>query len=142
MLLSYQRTECYKGEHRSQRSNIPRYPSWEPGPQRLLIMMTNISLIAKGLMEVKFWSWFCVFFKIFSIFQIRHDDEFYSKVEYILLDPSCSGSGIVSRMDDLVDEQTDAANQVVHFFLFFECMDRKTGSVPIPQLTNQFHTLE
>lgn len=26
----------------------------------------------------------------------------YSEVEYILCDPSCSGSGIVSRMDDLI----------------------------------------
>lgn len=27
----------------------------------------------------------------------------FSKVEYILLDPSCSGSGIVNRMDYLID---------------------------------------
>lgn len=27
----------------------------------------------------------------------------YSQVEYILLDPSCSGSGIVNRMDYLID---------------------------------------
>jgi hypothetical protein len=26
----------------------------------------------------------------------------YSEVQYILCDPSCSGSGIVSRMDDLI----------------------------------------
>jgi len=40
----------------------------------------------------------------FIIFQIRHDDRLFSKVEYILLDPSCSGSGIVSRMDKYVDD--------------------------------------
>jgi len=27
----------------------------------------------------------------------------FSRVEYILLDPSCSGSGIVNRMDYLID---------------------------------------
>jgi putative methyltransferase len=27
----------------------------------------------------------------------------FMQVEYILLDPSCSGSGIVSRLDQLVD---------------------------------------
>lgn len=28
---------------------------------------------------------------------VEHDDPLYSKVTHILLDPSCSGSGIVSR---------------------------------------------
>jgi putative methyltransferase len=27
-----------------------------------------------------------------------------AKVEYLLLDPSCSGSGIISRLDHLVDD--------------------------------------
>ncbi|KAI8342918.1 S-adenosyl-L-methionine-dependent methyltransferase [Chlamydoabsidia padenii] len=34
-------------------------------------------------------------------------DSMYSKVEYLLLDPSCSGSGIVSRLDHLVDDDSD-----------------------------------
>lgn len=38
---------------------------------------------------------------------MRHDDSFFSAVEYILLDPSCSGSGIVSRMDNYVDGDVD-----------------------------------
>ncbi|TPX58127.1 hypothetical protein PhCBS80983_g03355 [Powellomyces hirtus] len=43
-------------------------------------------------------------------------DQRYKEVEYILLDPSCSGSGIVGRMDHLIDQdptseenETDAA---------------------------------
>ncbi|KAI8086612.1 S-adenosyl-L-methionine-dependent methyltransferase [Halteromyces radiatus] len=34
-------------------------------------------------------------------------DPMYNKVEYLLLDPSCSGSGIVSRLDHLVDDDSD-----------------------------------
>eukprot|EP00794_Sanderia_malayensis_P006004 gene6005-6702_t len=34
-------------------------------------------------------------------------DPKFSKVKYILLDPSCSGSGMVSRMDDLLEDQDD-----------------------------------
>ncbi|KAI8917288.1 S-adenosyl-L-methionine-dependent methyltransferase [Powellomyces hirtus] len=36
-------------------------------------------------------------------------DQRYKEVEYILLDPSCSGSGIVGRMDHLIENETDAA---------------------------------
>ena len=32
----------------------------------------------------------------------------YSKVKYILLDPSCSGSGIVGRLDDLIMDSKDS----------------------------------
>ena len=39
---------------------------------------------------------------------INPTDSKYSKIEYVLLDPSCSGSGIVSRMDSLL---TNAAEQ-------------------------------
>ncbi|CAG8615543.1 1729_t:CDS:2, partial [Racocetra fulgida] len=35
-------------------------------------------------------------------------DPKYSSVCYILLDPSCSGSGIVNRLDYLIDESDDA----------------------------------
>ena len=38
----------------------------------------------------------------------------YSNVEYIVVDPSCSGSGIVNRMDKLVDEaQGTSEKQVI-----------------------------
>lgn len=40
--------------------------------------------------------------------KVRHDDKIYSKVEYLLLDPSCSGSGMVDRMDDIVDGSIDS----------------------------------
>ncbi|XP_057296809.1 28S rRNA (cytosine-C(5))-methyltransferase-like [Hydractinia symbiolongicarpus] len=44
--------------------------------------------------------------------KVKHDDTMFSNVEYILLDPSCSGSGIVSRMDDLLeDEDTTSATR-------------------------------
>ncbi|KAK9761551.1 hypothetical protein K7432_013468 [Basidiobolus ranarum] len=38
-----------------------------------------------------------------SFLDLDPNDEKFSKVEYILLDPSCSGSGIISRLDHLVD---------------------------------------
>ncbi|CAO3617162.1 unnamed protein product [Cunninghamella blakesleeana] len=38
-------------------------------------------------------------------------DPMFSKVEYLLLDPSCSGSGIVSRLDHLVDDNDDDINE-------------------------------
>ncbi|KAI7898382.1 S-adenosyl-L-methionine-dependent methyltransferase [Cokeromyces recurvatus] len=34
-------------------------------------------------------------------------DTQFSNVEYLLLDPSCSGSGIISRLDHLVDDNDD-----------------------------------
>ena len=40
-------------------------------------------------------------------------DEKYTKVEYIVVDPSCSGSGIVSRMDNLVDEDQATEDEMV-----------------------------
>ncbi|TPX69035.1 hypothetical protein SpCBS45565_g02687 [Spizellomyces sp. 'palustris'] len=36
------------------------------------------------------------------------NDERYRNVEYILLDPSCSGSGIVGRMDHLLDHDKES----------------------------------
>ncbi|CAO3627630.1 unnamed protein product [Cunninghamella echinulata] len=38
-------------------------------------------------------------------------DPMFSKVEYLLLDPSCSGSGIVSRLDHLIDDDEDENNE-------------------------------
>ncbi|PHZ08187.1 S-adenosyl-L-methionine-dependent methyltransferase [Rhizopus microsporus ATCC 52813] len=35
------------------------------------------------------------------------NDPQYSQVEYLLLDPSCSGSGIISRLDHLVDDEDE-----------------------------------
>jgi putative methyltransferase len=39
------------------------------------------------------------------------DPKEYPQVEYILLDPSCSGSGIVSRLDQLVDQTEQHDNE-------------------------------
>ncbi|KAI8589434.1 S-adenosyl-L-methionine-dependent methyltransferase [Geranomyces variabilis] len=41
--------------------------------------------------------------------EVKVTDKRYKDVEYILLDPSCSGSGIVGRMDHLIDQDTSAA---------------------------------
>lgn len=41
-------------------------------------------------------------------------DPMFSKVEYLLLDPSCSGSGIVSRLDHLVDDDDDISKFSFH----------------------------
>ena len=50
--------------------------------------------------------------------QVDPFDEKYSKVEYILVDPSCSGSGITTRMDRLVDEEQETAEKKVHTQLY------------------------
>ncbi|KAL9959862.1 hypothetical protein ACROYT_G033226 [Oculina patagonica] len=42
-----------------------------------------------------------------SFLEVDPLDEKYSKVQYIVVDPSCSGSGIVSRMDNLIDNAED-----------------------------------
>jgi 25S rRNA (cytosine2278-C5)-methyltransferase len=39
-----------------------------------------------------------------SFLDINPNDATYKDVEYILLDPSCSGSGIVRRLDHLVSK--------------------------------------
>ena len=46
-------------------------------------------------------------------------DQKYSNVEYILLDPSCSGSGIVSRMDHLLTSVLEGFYFILYFFLFY-----------------------
>ncbi|KND01150.1 uncharacterized protein SPPG_04242 [Spizellomyces punctatus DAOM BR117] len=43
-----------------------------------------------------------------SFLDIDVNDERYRNVEYILLDPSCSGSGIVGRMDHLLDQDKES----------------------------------
>lgn len=45
--------------------------------------------------------------------KVRHDHPTYSKCDHILLDPSCSGSGIVSRMDKLVDTDEGEENSEI-----------------------------
>jgi len=43
-----------------------------------------------------------------SFLEVDPNDPKYAEVEYLLLDPSCSGSGIISRLDHLVDDEQDA----------------------------------
>jgi len=49
----------------------------------------------------------CVQTALKDFMKVRHDAQPYCNAEYIIVDPSCSGSGIVSRMDDLVDNNND-----------------------------------
>lgn len=44
--------------------------------------------------------------------ETKPDSEEYREVGYILCDPSCSGSGIVSRMDDLIKYALEATPSV------------------------------
>lgn len=39
-----------------------------------------------------------------SFLETDPTDPQFAQVEYLLLDPSCSGSGIISRLDHLVDD--------------------------------------
>ncbi|CAO3695263.1 unnamed protein product [Umbelopsis ramanniana] len=43
-----------------------------------------------------------------SFLEVDPNDPKYAQVEYLLLDPSCSGSGIISRLDHLVDDEQEA----------------------------------
>eukprot|EP01134_Creolimax_fragrantissima_P003302 CFRG3302T1 len=46
-----------------------------------------------------------------SFLDVNPLDPNYEEVEYILLDPSCSGSGIVSRLDQLIDNDDDVNSE-------------------------------
>ena len=56
-----------------------------------------------------------------SFLDVDPMEEPYCRVEYILLDPSCSGSGIVSRMDILVDSAASFKENS-------KCQDKKMES--------------
>ncbi|KAI8087061.1 S-adenosyl-L-methionine-dependent methyltransferase [Thamnidium elegans] len=45
-----------------------------------------------------------------SFLETDPNDEQFAEVEYLLLDPSCSGSGIISRLDHLVDDDDEKEN--------------------------------
>ncbi|KAG2183694.1 hypothetical protein INT43_006705 [Umbelopsis isabellina] len=47
-----------------------------------------------------------------SFLEVDPHDPAYAEVEYLLLDPSCSGSGIISRLDHLVDDGNLAEFQI------------------------------
>ncbi|KAI9275408.1 S-adenosyl-L-methionine-dependent methyltransferase [Sporodiniella umbellata] len=46
-----------------------------------------------------------------SFLETNPNDPQYAEVEYLLLDPSCSGSGIISRLDHLVDDEQDTTKE-------------------------------
>lgn len=48
----------------------------------------------------------CCHTKVQDFLQVNPACQDYKNVQYILLDPSCSGSGIVSRLDSLTDDTT------------------------------------
>ncbi|KAI7866671.1 S-adenosyl-L-methionine-dependent methyltransferase [Spinellus fusiger] len=45
-----------------------------------------------------------------SFLEADPSDPQFANVEYLLLDPSCSGSGIISRLDHLVDDENESEN--------------------------------
>ncbi|CAO3636900.1 unnamed protein product [Mucor fragilis] len=45
-----------------------------------------------------------------SFLETNPEDAQFANVEYLLLDPSCSGSGIISRLDHLVDDEDEKEN--------------------------------
>ncbi|CEP12295.1 hypothetical protein [Parasitella parasitica] len=45
-----------------------------------------------------------------SFLETNPEDAQFANVEYLLLDPSCSGSGIISRLDHLVDDEDEKDN--------------------------------
>ncbi|XP_052082210.1 putative methyltransferase NSUN5C isoform X2 [Mytilus californianus] len=51
----------------------------------------------------------CVITRCQDFLRVNPDDEKYKDVEYILVDPSCSGSGIVSRMNKFTDDDDSSA---------------------------------
>ncbi|CAG2209297.1 NSUN5 [Mytilus edulis] len=51
----------------------------------------------------------CVTTRCQDFLRVNPDDEKYQDVEYILVDPSCSGSGIVSRMNKFTDDDDSSA---------------------------------
>ncbi|KAG2185612.1 hypothetical protein INT44_002405 [Umbelopsis vinacea] len=51
-----------------------------------------------------------------SFLEVDPNDPKYAQVEYLLLDPSCSGSGIISRLDHLVDDGMYRARTMNHTF--------------------------
>lgn len=46
-----------------------------------------------------------------SFLEANPKDKKYKNVEYILLDPSCSGSGIVGRLDHLIQDVQEESNE-------------------------------
>ncbi|XP_058968002.2 28S rRNA (cytosine-C(5))-methyltransferase-like [Pocillopora verrucosa] len=65
--------------------------------KRLTVMQT---LMKKAGVE-------CVTMTNCSFLEINPLGEKYTEVQYIVVDPSCSGSGIVNRMDGIIDEKED-----------------------------------
>lgn len=47
------------------------------------------------------------------LLQVNPLGEKYTDVQYIVVDPSCSGSGIVNRMDGIIDEKEDKLKEEV-----------------------------
>eukprot|EP00049_Salpingoeca_infusionum_P025458 m.19481 g.19481 ORF g.19481 m.19481 type:complete len:568 (-) comp8040_c0_seq2:104-1807(-) len=62
----------------------------------------------------------CVSSRLQSFLDADPQDDAYSQVEYIVCDPSCSGSGIVSRLNSLVDggKRQDSAHRLASLASF------------------------
>lgn len=68
--------------------------AFDLSPQRLSTM--DSMLLKAGVL--------CCRTKVQDFLKVKHDDPQYREVTNILLDPSCSGSGIVNRLNSLTDD--------------------------------------
>ncbi|XP_021353541.1 probable 28S rRNA (cytosine-C(5))-methyltransferase isoform X2 [Mizuhopecten yessoensis] len=53
----------------------------------------------------------CVIPNCQDFLKVNPQDARYKDVEYMLVDPSCSGSGIVSRMNEIIDDPSTSSSQ-------------------------------
>lgn len=73
----------------------------------------------------------CVKPKLGDFLHEDPSDKKYANVKYILCDPSCSGSGIVSRMDDLTnDERSESKERLEKLAAFQKKILLKALSFP------------
>lgn len=51
----------------------------------------------------------CKVARCMDFLRVKTDSQTYRDVEYVMVDPSCSGSGIVSRLDNLTNDDTSVS---------------------------------
>ncbi|XP_068757883.1 28S rRNA (cytosine-C(5))-methyltransferase-like [Montipora capricornis] len=93
-----------KGYHQS--INLKKIFGFDTDKKRLSVMEKLMKIAGADCVTTTNCSFLDIGIKLVDPF-----DEKYSKVEYIVVDPSCSGSGITTRMDRLVDEEQETAEK-------------------------------
>ncbi|XP_039250477.2 28S rRNA (cytosine-C(5))-methyltransferase-like isoform X1 [Styela clava] len=80
-------------------SNRGKIFAFDLSPQRLSTM--DSMLLKAGVL--------CCQTKVQDFLKVKHDDPQYCKATEILLDPSCSGSGIVNRLNSLTNDDKSSS---------------------------------